>query len=591
MPSKSLTFIQLPHTIIFRIGIIAGIMMGISAVPSTPLASIKDTITDTIVTYVAVDRIYLSAGQNGDLRQGDEVILMRNNEPIATARITQLSNLSCAATIINKKRTVRIGDIGILPLVQKSPPKLPPPHQQSHRHRSHRNHVDWDRIQLSTQWRQSLANTPLDRVPYRSTQVIPKHALSTLAGGSALHQYSYFQSSRYVQTEQNIWFSAHAENQWLKGLSWTVNGAALARYDNKDDLYLPNRHFIPLMRDISVSYQPLRHPFSITFGRFSPDAPIVHTIDGMETQLHAKQISFSFFAGLQPDEQNLAFNRKRQTFGAASRYRPGNTEHGYFEAAVVAQMFNGRFYRTALGINSRYDNPEGLTITESAVLDFLSAQNTSNSSGNITLSNAAVNADWPLASKTQMDTSIRYRGNVLYTQDYANLSAQWLPSLQQETGMLSGEWGIPHTTRHQNTIRPYLFGRSNVRNSRFNSAIGGAGFSIHDDTLFGSKTGITTVTDYGTGTGQIANIDVTLNTPFRNHNLYLLSGLYTTWSWVYHSDVHTLRNIAFLMLQGHIHKNIDITANWNTGYDHALVRLTYPLGVWMQFQLGVTAYY
>ncbi|MBN2524922.1 MAG: hypothetical protein JXR76_00925 [Deltaproteobacteria bacterium] len=583
MPSKSL---MLPATA--RAALAMAIIAICVAIFMASTAFAQQFHTDVLVTYVSPTQIYLSGGKDAGIFTGDSVTIMRNGETIARGLIDKTSDTGAVAILIASKTPVREGDI-IVPMSHSRDENKRALPQTARRHRE--SPPNWSNQQLQTQWQQSLVDDPPVKVVYNGTsrRQSPGETLSA-AVATEVRQYSYFQSSQYLQTEQTVWFSVHGANLWQPGLAFAIDGSVRGRYDNHDDAYLNSRRAIPLIRTLALTYRMRQYPFVTTLGRFTPNAPVVHTIDGLSTELESRRFAISLFGGLQPDEEDLMVNVHRTVFGLASRLSPGKTGRYTVETVAMAQMYKSHFYRAAIGINNRYFRPSGFHFTQSAVLDLLSTQNTEHSKGDVTLSRAAVDAVWPIRKRVGLDLHARHIDNVVFSEDGSFLPKEWLTSVSH-SGSTRLETGLSVKSKRNNLLRPYIFGLGDLTSGSYDGALGGVGFSVEDKTLFSSRTGILTVVDYGIGTGQRANIDVTLNTPLKNSRLYLLSGLFTTWNWVYESDVHTLRNLAFAMLRGQLKRNFDITANWQVGYDHALVRLTYPFGVWMQFQLGITARY
>jgi len=552
-------------------------------------ATLKSGIDDARVTYVARDSVYLSCGRECGVAVGDAFRLMRNGEMVARIRIIQVNDTSASAAVTVRKGRIQAGDL-VVPGETENARTSSPGGGVVSSATSHQN-PQWDEDGLQDVWTRALIESPPVRVAHRNTGTAPDRLATLSAGaGTALHQYAYIQSRNYLRTEQTLWFFARGGQASEPGISWAVDGTLRGRYDDGNDRYLEDQRFIPLIRRLSVSYHFRQHPITLTLGRFSPDAPIVHTIDGLETGLEARRFSLSLFGGILPDEQDMAPTVTRQAVGIATAITPLAAGNYTAEAAVLAKLHKGELYRAALGLNNWFYTASGVHFSQTAVVDFLSASKDAQSRADITLSRATVDAAWPLTARMQMDVRGRYDKSILFSRDYSDLPREWLTYVDR-TGEARLETGLPMRTRRYREVRPFVFGRADLVSGGVDGGRGGAGVSIRDDSVFSSQTGLTTVIDYSGGTGQTLNIDLTTNTPLKNGALQLLGGLYTTWNWVYQSDVHTLRNLAFVMLQGQLRPNIDLFANLQTGYDHALVRLTYPFGVWMQVHVGITARY
>ncbi|MBN2803276.1 MAG: hypothetical protein JXR91_09290 [Deltaproteobacteria bacterium] len=540
---------------------------------------------EALVSYISWDRIYLSAGSFEGINVEDEFTIERNNKDIATVRILNVSGDSSSAVILDKKGMLNVDDAVRIPL--KSIVSTPLPVKEK------RDSVPADSFNdsdLGVIWTRTLIDTPPKKVIYSGHD--DNDAVNTFLTSNAATRYnlySYFSGSSYFQSEHSFSFYTSADNFLVEGLTLTIDGNSVARYDDNYDYYLSGRKTYSLLRTLSLNYNFKSQPVSVTFGRFMPHAPVVHTIDGMAVTIEDKKFSISVFGGLQPDDLDLTFNPGRQTFGIASRVTPGNRNIYTIETAVMSQLYEKKFYRAALGLNNRLDFSGGFHLMETAVMDILSADDQNSSKGDFSLTRLGVDANWPVSGRVGMDFSAMYRDQVSFVEDYNTIPEAWIASLNGRS-LSRVEIGAPVTTKKGNSVRPFIFGRGDFENGGFDTGVGGAGVTIRDDSFFKSNTSITSTFDYGIGIGQIANIDVSLQTPLRKDKLYILSGLLSTWNHVYNSDVNTLRHLAFMMLRGHL-KRFNLTANWQTGYDHALVRLTYPFGVWMQFQLGVEAFF
>ncbi len=543
-------------------------------------------LANATVAYVAQERIYLDAGARDGLQKGELLWIESRGIRVARIEIHDVSDHGAVAILRESKAPVRVGDIAPFNPAKQAQDA---PKQSQGNDKKAPPGARWNDGELATYWTAALEATPPTLVRYRRPEGDRGSMLSISLGGETEYRlYSYIQSRDYTRHEQRFTFWTQVDNLGVEGLGLRLGGSVYARYDNGADLYLPNKRAYPLIRDVALTYLRPKGHFFGAVGRFTPSSPIVHTIDGVEAGVDTELFTLMFFGGLKPAERDLAPTLHHQTFGTAARLRPIAGRWRYeVEGAVLAEVRDGRFCRTAVGLDNRVSRGDKFSISEMATFDFIQADDNADPRADFAVSLLDLASEWRLNDKLRMDVRGRYDERALFAEDVETVESVWVASLRGDRhGQV--EMGLPVLTGKGNQLRPFLFTRGDIIDTGIDKGYSGGGLMVRDPSIFKTRTGLTTTLDYGFGTGHLANFDLAFDTPFLRERLRLLSGLYTTWSWADRSEVHTLRHFLYLMLRGTVLPSLDVYANLQATYDHALVRLTYTLGSLMQLHVGAT---
>ncbi len=548
-----------------------------------PASATDGPLAEATVAYVSRDRIYLSAGTLDGLRPGDLLWVERRGRRVARIEITEASDHGAVAILRESRAPVYPKDAVPFEAPQTARPATAPA-----RDTTAEPEERWDDGVLATRWRAALDATPPVLVRYTPPEGDHGRLAISARGETEYRLYSQVRSRDYTRHEQRFTLLARAENLGIEGLELRLYGSVLARYDSGADRYLPGRRAVALIRDVAVTYRRPGGRFFGSIGRFTPTAPIVHTIDGVEAGVDTAPFTLTFFGGLKPVERDLAPTIHHQSFGGGIRLRPVTGDWRYdAEGGVLAELRDGRFCRAALAIDNRVSRGDRFSLRETATLDFIQSDDTGTSHTDFAVSFLGLEGDWRLRDRVGLDLRARYNERPLFAEDVETAPSVWIAALRGDRiGRV--EAGLPLVTRKGNRLRPFLFTRGDIKASGADKGYSGGGITYRDPSLFATRTGLTTTVDYGFGTGHLANIDLLLDTPFRRDRLRLLSGLFTTWSWADHSTVHTLRHFLYLILRGNITPALEASADFQATYDHALVRLTYPFGALLQFHVGLT---
>ena len=528
------------------------------------------------VTYVARDRAYLRSGRLDGLREGESVSVERDG--IEVGRVTVLNTGDHNASVqMSGGGTIRIGDR----VVFAAPKPRPTAVIVSKKPR------DISQADLAALWVSANEAYPPRRVRYEGGD--EDRAVASFSGRAETdyHLYTYFNRSSLTRHEQHFSFSARGENLGTEGLDVRLRGQVLARYDDRPDLYLDGRRGIPLIRELAVRYHPEKRAFFGAFGRFSPQMPQASVIDGIEAGFDTRSVTGSFFGGLKPEGRDLVPTVHRQTFGALVGFRP-KFRSGTFETdeGVSAEMKDGRFTRTTVTIDNRFSAGAKMFASQIAAFDFLGADANGNTVSDFAVSLLGLDVAYRFSKRTGMDFRARYDEQTVFEEDAESLSAQWIDALR---GRKHGraELGVSTRSKKGNAWRPFVFGLGDFSNG-IDTAYTGVGFQWSDDALFSTRTRMITSFDFGFGTGQAANLNLSFDTPFLRNRLNLRSGLYNTYRRAQDTSVNTMSHLLFLVLSGQITRGLELFADLSAAYDHALVRLTYPFGGRMQFQVGAS---
>lgn len=544
---------------------------------AAPAPARADTVAYADVIYASFERTYVNAGVLDGVRVGDVLPVERGGVEVGRLEIMTVGDHTASGRF-RTQGTPKTGDrIVFSRPLPRAAAKVSSPQGSS----------AVDETELAALWTASNRNAPPALVRYDS--VDEGIAVPSITGHAETdyHLSTYFGQSSLLRNEQHVSFWTRGENLGYEGLDVRIRGQIFARYDSNADHYMDGRHAVPLFREVAISYRPEDRPFFGAAGRFSPRMPQSSIVDGVEAGADLRSFSISAFGGLKPDNQDLVPTIHRQTFGALVSFRPdfGKT-HFQTDEGVMAEVENGRFSRTAVSIDNRFSAGAKVFASQIATFEFLGTDGQGRPVSDFAVSMLGLDIGYRMNEKSTVDFRGRYDEQTVFVEDAKTLSEQWLAALR---GRRHGraEVGLSTHSKKGNRWRPFVFGLGDFHDG-IETAYTGAGFQLEDPSFLSTHTRMFTAVDVGFGTGQLANINISFDTPILEERLSLRSGLYNTYQRNRDTSVNTLRHLLFLVLNGHIVGGLDLFADFSATYDHALVRLTYPFGGQMQLELGAT---
>jgi hypothetical protein len=546
------------------------------AILAVTAAAADETATADVI-YASFDRVYLNAGAVEGIRQGDRLSVEGGLQD-ERIEIVEVGDHTAAGRILNSGADIRPGD---RVFYRRAVAAAEPPEPK----RERPEHLTADEA-VSLWTASNEANPPLVVKYEKDDDGIAAASVNGHAE-TDYHLYTYIQDPGFTRHEQRFSFWTEGRDLGVEGLDVRLRGQVFARYDNNEDAYLDGRHGIPLIREVAVSYRPNKRAFIGTIGRFSPRMPQASIIDGAEAGFELGTVSLSAFGGLKPTKKDLVPTIHQQTFGAAVEFRPdlGALQFATEEGAA-AEIRDGVFSRAVLTVDNRLSAGAKWYASQIASFDFLGSDDAGHSASDFAVSLLGLNGAYRLNNRLSLDLRARYDEQTTFAEDVSDLSAKWIDSLRGARHARA-ELGLVALSLKKHRWRPYVFGRGDFNNGIDRASVG-AGFQMDNPSIFSSSTRMLVVFDFGYGTQQISNLNFSFDTPLIRDRLSLRSGLFNTWTRQQYTSINTLRHLVYAALDGRIVNNLHLFADLSGAYDHALVRLTYPLGGWIQLQAGAS---
>lgn len=529
------------------------------------------------VIYAGKDGIYLDAGRADGLSLGQKLSLARNGRKSGSVEITSLGDHIAAARDAGDRADIRAGDE--FPCVAQKPAPA--------EKRSPSEVAPLSDDELPSLWTEALAANPRQPVHYEDYGAGDRPK----AEGRVETYYfggGYFGADLYTVQMQRLALWVDGDNIGLVGLGFAARGDLDMRYDSHGDHYLPGRRAVPLMRTLAIRYHSPRDRFHAAVGRVSPSASIAGIVDGGELGLRLKNLDVYAFGGLNPSMLDLAPRSNHQVFGMGLDAAPSwkKVDVG-IDAAFLGETSNKEVDRLALAAGARLAVGSLFSASAAATVDFLMAHANAEGESGANLTDAALRAAVRPDPDYGIDLNVRYHDRVLFLSEMKDIDVEWI-TLIEPLSFGRADAGVELFISGQRSLRPFAFVYGDLAGGSVERGFTGGGLTYRNGRLFNSPVSFEATGDYGWGTGQKADLDLSLSAPLGLHYMYLNAGLYNAWHWQDGGDVSSLSHVAYLLVGDRVLENLRLFASLQGAYDHALVRLTHPQGGWLTGTAGAS---
>ncbi len=358
------------------------------------------------IKYLASDMVYLDQGKDAGLALGDILFVMEGTEKKAELKVTYLSNLSAACTVVKQYSELAAGDTVIMarkaetsvgkekPLVEKT--SDPPPAKE-----------------ISSSGRAG------------TTRV--KKGRSKISGTLSLQHFQYLDASDRGSDFTQPGLRLNIKGHGLLGGGYGFRIKTRTRYNQRErpvNSNLPETEWKNRIYEASFRYEDENARFNYRIGRIiSNRFSGVGYIDGGLLQANlSERNEVGLFVGNQPEWQHSDLRTSLKKYGAYYHFHHGSYQSKHmFESTLAwaAEYHGSTVNREFAYIRNRYNLGRRLLLFQSAEIEINRDWRLEKTDKSLVLTNLHAYGRYQLTEKVRVGLSYDDRQNY-YTYDLRN---------------------------------------------------------------------------------------------------------------------------------------------------------------------------
>ncbi|WP_456405753.1 hypothetical protein [Caldithrix abyssi] len=356
------------------------------------------------IKYISASHIYLQGGEKDGLAVGDELIVYSGSEKIGRIKIEFVSRYSASASVLEKQRDFKIGDIAKLVKEEKAAETA-----------------------ISSQKTDSLISER-KMPPYQRKRTAPR-ALKTKIDGYVSGQYYYFKDlgARKLNFSQpTMRLRLKIKNLWNRHYNFELRFRS--RYNLRDKSFsanVPKSEWQNRLYEFTFDYNAPGAFLTYKLGRIISNAfSGVGYIDGALANLKlTNDFYFGLFAGTQPDWRTSNFQTEIQKYGGYLKFERGKfgSKKINVTLAGVGEYHGGTVSREFMYFQVSYYHGRRWNIYHNVEIDVNRYWRKERAKESLSLTGFYLNANYRITSSISASLSYDNRKNY-YTYELRTLA-------------------------------------------------------------------------------------------------------------------------------------------------------------------------